>query len=522
MGKKTTFMLLGLFLIGGIILNTWNLEQRSIWFDEAFSWRAVQLPYGEMMERLTHDVHPPLYYLLLKVWGTVFGTSLHSIRSFSLMAAAGAAGILYLFIYEGFRSRRAAVVGAGLLLLSGWYGSVAQEARMYSLASLCALLASWCLLQAVHRSHQPLWWAGYTLAGASLITTHYFGLFVLAAHVVWVVGYVGATTRGRIGEVLQSRTTWYALASFVCIALLYAPWVPVLRTQVAQVQASFWIPEVTRWSIPETIYHMLRPTPAGIPRNTLGTKTLALLPITLVLATAVWLVTSRTTRRKHQVDAVWLTFLCGTAPIVLSALISQFGRSIYQDRYLVVAFPFIIIVIAVFIDRFWRHWREAAVSALLLLSVAGNIFYQRQLAISSKPGLRGAMNSLMQLRASSEPVFVTSPFIFFGVDHYLSETFSNTTRPLLLSNTPAIIHFAGGAMIRSEDIKTALFDDGAEKQFWLVETTGFGGSEVIVPASWKRVNQLSYPEVFGYQGDIKVNQYAQAQQPLPAPGNTPD
>ena len=63
------------------------LEGRSLWFDEASSWRTASFPPAEMMDSLRMNVHLPLYYLLLKGWMGVFGDSVAACAGFRLRAA---------------------------------------------------------------------------------------------------------------------------------------------------------------------------------------------------------------------------------------------------------------------------------------------------------------------------------------------------------------------------------------------------------------------------------------------------
>ena len=37
-----------------------------IWVDEAFSLRMIQHPYRRIIQLTAQDVHPPLYYIILK------------------------------------------------------------------------------------------------------------------------------------------------------------------------------------------------------------------------------------------------------------------------------------------------------------------------------------------------------------------------------------------------------------------------------------------------------------------------
>src|SRR5581483_4348243 len=118
MSKRLAGWHLILILLGGLILRDYHTTTRSIWFDEAFTWRLVRVSIPEMVMRTAADVHPPLYYLALKGWTTLFGTHLISLRSFSSAAAALTIIMGYLFVAYALRSRRAGVIAALLIAAS--------------------------------------------------------------------------------------------------------------------------------------------------------------------------------------------------------------------------------------------------------------------------------------------------------------------------------------------------------------------------------------------------------------------
>ena len=56
---------------------------RSNWFDEGYTLIVESQPFARMMDLLKVDVHPPLYYLLLRMWISVFGSDVMALRAMS-------------------------------------------------------------------------------------------------------------------------------------------------------------------------------------------------------------------------------------------------------------------------------------------------------------------------------------------------------------------------------------------------------------------------------------------------------
>lgn len=88
------FCLLVALFIG---FRLWHLTSFSLWTDEIFSLNAARLPWAAMFERLVIDkVHPPLFYVLLKLWILIGGQSLLWLKLFPFLTALVSIIPLYL------------------------------------------------------------------------------------------------------------------------------------------------------------------------------------------------------------------------------------------------------------------------------------------------------------------------------------------------------------------------------------------------------------------------------------------
>src|SRR3954469_9146131 len=96
-------------LVLGTLLRFYHNLDISLWHDEAFSALMIRYPWHEMFVRLGLDVHPPAYYVALRLWHYVFGDSLLSLRGFSVFFGVGAVWAGWLFTKEAFKNERAAL-----------------------------------------------------------------------------------------------------------------------------------------------------------------------------------------------------------------------------------------------------------------------------------------------------------------------------------------------------------------------------------------------------------------------------
>ena len=182
------------------------------WIDEGIAVGIASHDLADIPGLLRQDGSPPLYYLLLHGWLTLFGDGEAAARALSLVFSGD-----HRAPCRGGPGRRspaggrviAAALAAGCPLLS-YYG---QEARMYTLVALLSVVAAAAFVRG----------RGVTLTVALvlLLYTHTWGLFLAAAlAVVWLVLWRTGRAPGRDGALVGAA-----------VALLYAPWVPSLVFQ---------------------------------------------------------------------------------------------------------------------------------------------------------------------------------------------------------------------------------------------------------------------------------------------------
>ncbi len=261
---------------------------------------------------------------------------------------------------------------------------------------------------------------------------------------------------------------------------------------------------------------MIAPT-AGAPAHQ-GIWILAsIFPLVAAIIALAWLIwgyradghKSSLKKTDSSLDVSLLVAMMAVVPFIVSILLSLKGQSLYQDRYFVFAQPFLIIATSVIIFRFRSALvRRFLISALTLILIIAFGRYWMELKIKEKPGAHGAAQYVLNTRSENEPVYSSSPFVFFAIAHYAQEEFKNSPPIQLYSETGQLAHFAGGPILKTSDVVgPQLFTDSTIQSFWMVDTTGFGGTELKVPTTFKQVDHKVFPEIYGYQGDVIANRY---------------
>jgi len=210
-------------LLLGVALRSYRLDAQSLWYDEGNSARLAERSVRLIIEGAAGDIHPPLYYLLLKLWRTGFGESEAALRALSVAFSALTIPFAYL-IGRSF-SRRTGWLAA--LLLAGMPFAVyyAQEARMYALLAFCAAVSTWAIAPLAARSLTPSLGIAYVLATAAGLWTHYAYPFVILAQ-------AAALGLWLIRRWDLARLAHYAALNAVALGL-YLPWLPIALRQAA-------------------------------------------------------------------------------------------------------------------------------------------------------------------------------------------------------------------------------------------------------------------------------------------------
>jgi len=262
LGGFSTRSLVILLLLLGLFFRVANLDRKVYWVDEvATSIRIAgytkteiisevasgkllhpqdllnyqkltpQRGFQDTLQALSNSPeHAPLYFLMVRVWAMVFGSSATAMRSLSVLFSLIALPCLYGLTLELFRaasqipqgSHFAASLALSLAAISPFFVAYAQEARPYSLWLVSILLSSLSLLRAV-RLNQRLSWVLYSLSLVLGFYTSLLSIWVALGQGVWVL---------MVG---QSRLKNFAIASTASV-LAFTPWLWVISQHWQRLQ----------------------------------------------------------------------------------------------------------------------------------------------------------------------------------------------------------------------------------------------------------------------------------------------
>jgi len=214
---RATTVLILLLTILSFALRVYQLDAKSIWFDESHSLNRASLDLASIAsgkqiwgDRVVWDrTHVPFYFFLLHFLIKLAGDSDFTMRFLSVMFGVLTVPLIYLMGKKLGHPRVGlwAALWATLSPLYLWYS---QEARMYTLLVFLGLLSVYCLLRAIGEDKLG-WYATYAVTATAMLYTSLFSFELLTFE--GILGLLAAWKRRR----------WVILAVFVIVVLAFLP-----------------------------------------------------------------------------------------------------------------------------------------------------------------------------------------------------------------------------------------------------------------------------------------------------------
>lgn len=152
-------------------------------------WSVNTVLSGNVISALKADVHPPLYFLLLKVWVSLFGQGERAVKSLSGLFYVLAVLALYCLARELYGDELA-LLSAVLYACSPLAILSAQFARMYALLSLLSIISTLLYVQFWVKDRTNPWrFAAFLVVNALGTFTHIAFFFTLFGQIVFHLFY---------------------------------------------------------------------------------------------------------------------------------------------------------------------------------------------------------------------------------------------------------------------------------------------------------------------------------------------
>jgi len=194
------------FTLAGFGLRVQRLSFQPLWGDEGWSIYFATQSVPQLLALTAVDIHPPFYYLLLKLWLAVAGMGPEMARFLSVMA-----GTLLIPALAALAARladwRAGVLAAAVTAVAPLAVYYSQEVRMYGLVTLLGALSVYFFVRDAGHRHRS---AGYLLTTAAALYTMYYSAFVVLAQLLFMLFeyFKPPATRDSLPLSRESDSLW--------------------------------------------------------------------------------------------------------------------------------------------------------------------------------------------------------------------------------------------------------------------------------------------------------------------------
>lgn len=370
-------MAAGILMLG---VSVFLCFSNDIWYDELFTMGLAGQPLRELIEITAKDVHPPFYYMIVKLFleiGNVLNSSADQVVIAKLVSVLP---FFLCFIYGLTRIRKNfGIFSAGLyvfsLLAMPQMGDYTVEVRMYGYALFfitAAMIHAYELTGSLKENRRAFHWVALTFYSIGACYTHYFAC--VAACMIYGYLFVGACVSHQVRGRLKPF-----LASGLMCTVSFLPWlITVVASQVGAVKENYWIMPLSVRTLGGCVKFLFRP---ALGNEFLGDGVavfLFLFYVTIFVLYLCWCI-----RQGNEKDRRKLCFCAGCIGVL--AGIVAFGfiasllvRPIFVYRYMLPALGLFWLAFSIMFSEVWhglfsriRMGKILCVALLLAVFVTG-------------------------------------------------------------------------------------------------------------------------------------------------------
>ena len=347
--KNVLFYVLPVILL---IISISTIFSNDIWGDENYSLQLIKLSYVDGIIRTAWDVHPPLYYIILKtivdlfsgivpnpIWTAKFVSLIPHIFLLVLgfTIIKNKYGTVTAFLFNMF--------SLGMPALMGF----STEIRMYSWGMLFVTLAFLSSLEIYKAESEKKYYILLTIFSALASYCHYFAC--AASIVIYIEIFIYFNIKPDKKGVKRT------FLSGLGVAIIYLPWILVFIMQLLIVSGGYWIAPLTPYTIMKNLIYLFD---SGDKIVRAGCFLLFVIAIIGILAE----IKSRKNIESICGFGVWF----GT--IFLGVVLSLIIRPIFVSRYIIVTAMCFWFAVAFSINNLKVNWlKVCCVLAAVALSI---------------------------------------------------------------------------------------------------------------------------------------------------------
>ncbi len=349
--RNNLFLFLLIFVIATFFY-LFKIGFSDLWSDEVYTKSMLNGSFPDFFSKFKNDLHPPLYYIGLRLFTALFGLNATTLRLFSVL---GVLSTILLGYFAGQRifGKQGALYFCLMLISLPMLAAYSHQARMYTWAafSVTGVFIYSYLFMSTGKNRDLVLLLIFTVLA---IYTHYYSMAAAFVSNMFVLVYLLCTRNKK----------WLPhFFSMLIAIILFLPWLYIFIIQIKKVQHAFWAPEV---SLSAIISCFTIPFTEQFWTSNYSI-TLTILIYSLIAFT---IFISFTKSFSEYRLVLWLSLFIFLGTISVVTIISLFSQPILSTRYVMSIVVMLIIPPAILFIRMKMKWLKIIlIPAILFLGV---------------------------------------------------------------------------------------------------------------------------------------------------------
>ena len=340
-----------------------------IWYDELFTMEFVKRPVSEMLGLAARDVHPPLYYMIVRFFVVLFdgigilGDGAGKLPIEVLAKLVSILPFVIIMVYAGtVVKKRFGMMAAGIfsfaVMAMPELPEYTTEIRMYSWALLFVtgmMIHGFLLFESFRAGNQKGWdivngLALWLYATASAYTHYYAALSAGVIFAMLFVSMLVIFVKAMKSEGKESVSFKAFGMLIICMnltAIAYVPWLSVFLAQASAVKANYWIQPVGLRSLGSAVKYLFK----GYFSNEKVAVVVAVVFFIGIAALFIKNLMAYLKERKDEDLFVVLSFMVLPLLVVGGLLASVLLRPVFVNRYMLPACGCFWLAISIMVSR---------------------------------------------------------------------------------------------------------------------------------------------------------------------------
>lgn len=229
---------LAITILGSIFIIL-SCIHKNLWFDESYSIAIANHNFNEIWTIGSNDVHPVLYYFMLRIVKIIFNNNIVACRLFSCLPLITLSFLGYTHIRKDF-GIKVGIIFSFLSLF--WPTSImyAGEIRMYTWAMLFVSIMTIYAYRILKYEYKIKNWIVFTVFCICSCYTHYYALILVFIENTMIFLPLMYKTLIKKQHIYKQKFIT-CIISAIIIILTYIPWIGCFLSQAKNVSKGFWI-----------------------------------------------------------------------------------------------------------------------------------------------------------------------------------------------------------------------------------------------------------------------------------------